>query len=46
MLMLIIHKYNLEEALKTGKFIFHKVGDEVHVLEDINTFVSFTDDKE
>ncbi|MDI7817583.1 phage tail sheath family protein [Clostridioides difficile] len=35
----------LEEALKTGKFIFHKVGDEVHVLEDINTFVSFMDDK-
>ncbi|MGX9756007.1 phage tail sheath family protein [Clostridioides difficile] len=35
----------LEEALKGGKFIFHKVGDEVHVLEDINTFVSFTDDK-
>nr|DAN94430.1 MAG TPA: tail sheath protein [Bacteriophage sp.] len=35
----------LEEALKTGKFIFHKVGDEFHVLEDINTFVSFTDDK-
>ncbi|HBG7675759.1 TPA: phage tail sheath family protein [Clostridioides difficile] len=35
----------LEEALKTGKFIFHKVGDEVHVLEDINTFVSSTDDK-
>ncbi|HBH0878283.1 TPA: phage tail sheath family protein [Clostridioides difficile] len=35
----------LEEALKTGKFIFHKVDDEVHVLEDINTFVSFTDEK-
>ncbi|HBF2829285.1 phage tail protein [Clostridioides difficile] len=35
----------LEEALKTGKFIFHKVGDEIHVLEDINTFVSFTDEK-
>ncbi|MGO0986718.1 phage tail sheath family protein [Clostridioides difficile] len=35
----------LEEALKTGKFIFHKVSDEVHVLEDINTFVSFTGDK-
>ncbi|VFC92513.1 phage tail sheath family protein [Clostridioides difficile] len=35
----------LEEALKSGKFIFHKVGDEVHVLEDINTFVSFTDEK-
>ncbi|HGM1125341.1 TPA: phage tail sheath family protein [Clostridioides difficile] len=35
----------LEEALKSGKFIFHKVGEEVHVLEDINTFVSFTDEK-
>lgn len=35
----------LEEALKTGKFIFHKVGNEVHVLEDINTFVSFADEK-
>ncbi|ENY8920597.1 phage tail sheath family protein [Clostridioides difficile] len=35
----------LEESLKNGKFIFHKVGDEVHVLEDINTFVSFTDEK-
>lgn len=35
----------LEDALKAGKFIFHKVGDEVRVLEDINTFVSFTDEK-
>ena len=35
----------LEEALLAGKFIFHKVGDEVRVLEDINTFVSFTEDK-
>ncbi|MDB0440964.1 phage tail protein [Clostridioides difficile] len=35
----------LEEALKTGKFTFHKVGDEIHVLEDINTFISFTDEK-
>lgn len=35
----------LEDALKAGKLIFHKVGDTVRVLEDINTFVSFTDDK-
>lgn len=35
----------LEEALLAGKFIFHKVGNEVRVLEDINTFVSFTEDK-
>lgn len=35
----------LEAALKAGKFIFHKVGTEVRVLDDINTFVSFTDEK-
>lgn len=35
----------LEEALLAGKFIFHKVDDEVRVLEDINTFISFTEDK-
>ncbi|MFO1444080.1 phage tail sheath family protein [Bacillus sp. Bva_UNVM-123] len=35
----------LEDALKAGKFIFHKVGDEVRVLEDINTLVSFTEEK-
>lgn len=35
----------LEEALKSGKFIFHRVGDEIRVLEDINTFVSATDEK-
>lgn len=35
----------LEDALKAGKFILHKVGDEVRVLEDINTFVTFTDEK-
>lgn len=35
----------LEEGLKAGKFIFHKVNDEVRVLDDINTFVSFTDEK-
>lgn len=35
----------LAEALEQGKFIFHKVTNEVRVLEDINTFVSFTDEK-
>ena len=35
----------LEEGLKAGKFIFHKVNDDVRVLEDINTFVSITDEK-
>ena len=35
----------LEEALKSGKLIFHRVGDEIRVLEDINTFVSVTDEK-
>lgn len=35
----------LEAALEAGKFIFHKVGDNVRVLEDINTFVTFTDEK-
>lgn len=35
----------LEDALKAGKFIFHKVGDEVRVLEDINTLVTFTEEK-
>lgn len=35
----------LEDAIKSGKFIFHRVNDTVRVLDDINTFVSFTDDK-
>ncbi|QUH18937.1 phage tail sheath family protein [Alkaliphilus sp. B6464] len=35
----------LETGLKTGKFMFHKVGDKVNVLDDINTFTSFTVDK-
>lgn len=35
----------LADALDTGKFIFHKVTNEVRVLEDINTFVSFTEEK-
>lgn len=35
----------LETGLKSGKFMFHKVGDEIRVLDDINTFVSFTPEK-
>ena len=35
----------LETALKAGEFVFHKVGDEVHVLDDVNSFVSVTVDK-
>lgn len=35
----------LENGIKDGKLMFHKVNDMVRVLEDINTFVSFTDDK-
>ena len=36
---------DLENALTKGKFIFHNVGDEVRVLEDINTFVNVTSEK-
>lgn len=35
----------LENAIDDGEFVFHKVGDEVRVLDDINTFTSFTEDK-
>ena len=35
----------LEAAIDAGEFVFHKVGDEVRVLDDINTFTSFTEDK-
>ena len=35
----------LENGIKAGKLMFHKVNDTVRILEDINTFVSFTDDK-
>ena len=31
----------LELAVKAGHFIFHKTGDEIRVLKDINSFVSF-----
>jgi hypothetical protein len=35
----------LVSAMKAGSFMFHKVGDEVHVLDDINSFISVTVDK-
>lgn len=35
----------LEAGIEAGKFMFHKVGGAVRVLEDINTFVSVTDEK-
>lgn len=35
----------LKSGLLSGKYLFHRVGDEVRVLEDINTFTSVTDGK-
>lgn len=35
----------LENGILEGSFMFHMVDDEVRVLEDINTFVSVTDEK-
>lgn len=32
----------LSDNLKAGKYMIHKVGDTVRVLDDVNTFVSFT----
>lgn len=35
----------LADLLKAGKYVFHRVGDDYRVLEDVNTFTSFTDEK-
>lgn len=35
----------LTAAMQAGQFIFHRVGDEVRVLSDCNTFTSVTDEK-
>lgn len=35
----------LEAGIMSGKFMFHMVEDEVRTLRDINTFVSFTPEK-
>jgi hypothetical protein len=34
----------LENAIKAGEFVLHRVGDDVRVLEDINSFISITDE--
>lgn len=36
---------DLEDALIAGKFMFHKVGNDIRVLEDINTLVNYTTEK-
>lgn len=35
----------LEEGIRAGNFMFHRVGDEVRTLMDINTLVTYTSDK-
>lgn len=35
----------LEKAIKAGEFVLHSVGKEVRILEDIDSLVTFTDDK-
>lgn len=35
----------LETALKSGKLMFHRVGDEIRVLEDVNTFTGYSEGK-
>ena len=35
----------LEDAIKAGKFIMHKVGDGVRILKDINTLITITANK-
>lgn len=35
----------LEANISDGKFVFHRVGDEIHVLVDINTLTTFTTEK-
>lgn len=35
----------LADAMKAGKFLLHKVGSEIRVLTDLNTLVTYTEDK-
>jgi len=35
----------LTEGVRSGKFLFHKVGDDVRALMDINSLITFTDEK-
>lgn len=36
---------DLQKALKSGEFVFHKAGSEVRVLDDINSFTSLAIDR-
>lgn len=38
-------QYQLEEALLAGEFALHKVGDDMRVLGDVNSLVTFTKEK-
>ena len=35
----------LEAAIKAGEFVLHQIGSEVHVLEDVNSLVTVTDEQ-
>ncbi len=35
----------LEDGIRAGKLMFHRVDSEIHILKDINTFTSTTDEK-
>ena len=36
---------DLETAIKAGEFVLHQVGSEVHVLEDVNSMVTVSDEQ-
>lgn len=36
---------DLEQGIKTGRFMFHNVGGEVRILEDVNSLVTVSDTK-
>lgn len=38
-------KLELELAIRSGEFVFHKVGDDIRVLEDINSLTTTTTEK-
>lgn len=35
----------LEDAIKKGRFVMHKVNDDIRVLEDVNSLVTLTEEK-
>lgn len=41
----VFNQSELAQQIEKGNFVFHRVGDDVRVLEDINTFTEFTVDK-